>query len=95
MERSVTISRSEVLSTAERLVNGDRDQAHGQPAVTFQRIADLWSAHLGITITSDMVAQLMILFKVARLGVNPGHADSWIDAAGYAACGAEVASAGS
>ncbi len=86
-------SRSDVLATADRLVNGDRDQAHGQPAVTFRHIADLWSAHLGVTITPAKVAEMMILFKVARLGANPMHADSWIDVAGYAACGAEVAGA--
>jgi hypothetical protein len=85
------ISRSEVLSTAERLVNGDRDQAHGAPALTFQRIADLWSVFLGVTITPAQVAELMILFKLARLSANPQHADSWIDIAGYAACGGEVA----
>lgn len=84
-------SRSDVLATAEKLVNGDRDQAHGQPAVTFKRIADIWSAHLGITITPAQVAQMMVLFKVARLGANPVHVDSWVDIAGYAACGCEVA----
>ena len=87
------ISRSEVLATAERMVNGDRDQQYGEPLVVFQRIADLWSAHLGITITPAQVAKMMILFKVARLSANPMHADSWIDAAGYAACGAEVVGA--
>ena len=85
------ISRSEVLSTAERLVNGDRDQAHGAPALTFQRIADLWSVFLGVTITPAQVAELMILFKLARLQANPLNDDSWIDIAGYAACGGEVA----
>lgn len=87
------ILRSDVLNTAERLVNGDRDQAHGQPAVTFQRIADLWSALLGITVTPAQVAQMMVLMKIGRLAANPQHADSWIDIAGYAACGAEVAEA--
>lgn len=85
------ISRSEVLTTAERLVNGDRDQAHGQPAHTFQRIADIWSVYLGCTITPTDVASLMVLFKLARVSVNPAHADSWIDIAGYAACGCEIA----
>jgi hypothetical protein len=86
-------SRSEVLSTAERLVNGDRDQAHGQPAITFGRIADLWSAHLGVTITPGDVAVMMVLFKAARLAANKQRLDTWIDVAGYAACGAEVSEA--
>jgi hypothetical protein len=86
-------SRSDVLSTAERLVNGDRDQTHGSPALTFGRIAALWSAHLGVTITPAQVAQMMILFKVARLGGNPAHMDSWVDVCGYAACGGELSNA--
>jgi hypothetical protein len=88
------MKRSDVLTTADRLVNGDRDQQYGEPLVVFQRIADLWSAHLGITVTPAQVAQLMILFKVARLGGSPEHVDSWVDCAGYAACGAEVSRAG-
>jgi hypothetical protein len=31
------------------------------------------------------------LIKVARLSTNPTHKDSWIDLAGYAACGAGIA----
>lgn len=85
--------RSEVLATAERLVNGDRDQTHGAPAHTFGRIADLWSVYLGVTVTPADVCALMILFKTGRIMANKQHADSWIDVAGYAACGAEVAGA--
>ncbi len=94
-------SRSEVLATAERLVNGDRDQAHGQPAFTFAVIASYWQEWLeqrgylnnDALLRAEDVAAMMVLFKVARLGANPQHADSWIDVAGYAACGAEVAGA--
>lgn len=92
-------SRSDVLATAERLVNGDRDQAHGHPAHTFGVIADFWtvflSARFGLDIVLDGhdVAAMMILMKTGRLVSNPKHADSWIDVAGYAACGAEVAGA--
>ncbi len=34
------------------------------------------------------VAVLMVLVKVARLAQTPGHRDSLLDIAGYAACGA-------
>lgn len=84
-------SRSEVLATAERLVNGDRDQAHGQPCNTFKTIAEFWSTYLGVTVTPANVAAMMILFKMARQAANPGNAENYVDAAGYAACGAEVA----
>lgn len=86
-------SRSEVLSIAERLVNGDRDQTHGQPAITFNRISELWSVYLGVTVTPADVCAMMVLFKIGRIIANKQHADSWVDVAGYAACGAEVADA--
>jgi len=35
------------------------------------------------------VALMMALLKIARLKGNPIHGDSWVDLAGYAACGAE------
>jgi hypothetical protein len=34
---------------------------------------------------------MMALMKIARLATNPAHEDSWVDLAGYAACGASVA----
>jgi len=37
------------------------------------------------------VAQMMVLMKIARLENSPTHMDSWIDVAGYAACGGELA----
>jgi hypothetical protein len=37
------------------------------------------------------VAQMMVLMKIARLENSPHHLDSWVDVAGYAACGAELA----
>ena len=36
---------------------------------------------------------MMALLKIARVKYNPRHADSWVDIAGYAACGAECAGA--
>lgn len=86
------MNRSEVLSTASNLVNGDRDQVHGAPCLTFGRIADLWSAYLGFSVSPSDVASMMVLFKVARLIANKSHPDNWVDIAGYAACGAEIAS---
>jgi hypothetical protein len=39
------------------------------------------------------VAVFMDLLKTARLIVSPGHRDSWLDKAGYAACGWSCADA--
>jgi hypothetical protein len=47
---------------------------------------------LGIPLTALDVARLMVLFKMARAKGNPAHMDGWVDACGYAALGAEIAS---
>ena len=37
---------------------------------------------------------MMALLKIARASANPEHIDSWIDGAGYMACGGELATLG-
>jgi hypothetical protein len=85
------VKRSDILQEAESLVNGNRDMQYGTPEENFTRIADLWTVHLGIRVMPHDVAAMMILMKVARLRVSPDNEDTWIDLAGYAACGGEVA----
>lgn len=69
----------------------DREASHGNPENSFSMIASLWGKYLNLPIASHDVAAMMILFKVARIRGNPTHADSWVDVAGYAACGGEIA----
>lgn len=87
------MTRRECLETAEHMVNGDREHDYGTPEDNFKTIAGLWSAYLGKEISSLDVAMLMALMKIARIkaGTKP---DSFIDLAGYAACGAEIACGG-
>lgn len=95
------MNRKECLNEADRCVNSDRNKQNGPPEDSFATIADMWnayvSARLGLALAADCsisatdVAAMMALVKVARLATNPGHADSWVDLAGYAACGAEIA----
>jgi len=40
------------------------------------------------------VAAMMALMKLGRIAGNPAHMDSWIDLAGYSACGGEIAGKG-
>ena len=89
------MTREELLQKAAETVCGSREQAHGNPNGTFERIAKAWSAYLNVELTAADVAVMMILFKTARLKGNPKHEDSWVDIAGYAACGAEIAVADS
>jgi hypothetical protein len=86
------MTRAEILATATEYVTKDRATTHGDAEDNFRRIARLWNAYMGIDdITPIDVAVMMSLLKVARIRQNPTHADNWIDIAGYAACGGEIA----
>jgi hypothetical protein len=86
------MKRADILATASEYVSIDRAATHGDAEDNFRRIADLWNAYLGVnTISAVDVAVMLALLKVARIRSNPKHADNWIDIAGYAACGGEIA----
>jgi hypothetical protein len=67
-----------------------RRTTYGDPQAMFEQVAARWSLTLGAKVTAAQVAILLIDLKVARLAGDPKHLDSVIDAAGYAACLAEV-----
>lgn len=86
------MTREETLDTAKRIVTGKRDDEYGGPEDNFSRIAALWSAYLGTDIGAEDVAIMMVLLKISRLAASFYESmDSWVDIAGYAACGAEIA----
>jgi len=85
------MTRDDCLALAAQCVTRDRNALYGPPERSFHRIAGLWAAYLGHPVTSLDVARLLILMKVARSTASPQHPDNWIDLAGYAACGAEIA----
>ena len=90
-------TRQRVLREAEKCVCGRREQDYGTPEDSFNIIADLWAGYLqgcGVSIDfleSHDVAIMLALLKIARISKNPQHMDSWVDLAGYAACGGEIA----
>lgn len=91
------MKRGELLDKAKTIINGEREEHYGSPEDNFGTIAELWTAYLKRTsptvyITTADVANLMILLKVARLASDYSHEDSWVDIAGYAACGSEIIS---
>lgn len=86
-----TSKREQILMMAKDIVCSDRNKQYGEPEDNFRSIAELWSVYTGLTLTAKDVALMMTLFKIARLMANPEKDDSWIDAAGYIACGAECA----
>lgn len=68
-----------------------RQDTYGRPEDGFAVIARLWSIVLGVEVAPHQVALALAAVKTARLVSNPKHLDSWVDLAGYAACGAEIA----
>jgi Domain of unknown function (DUF6378) len=87
------MNRDEILRTAAQYVTKDRAADHGEAERNFERIAALWNAYLGewADIKAHDVAAMMAMLKIARIRDNPKHLDNWVDLAGYAACGGEIA----
>lgn len=92
------LTRADILHVAEKCVCGQRETDYGTPEDNFKAIAELWSVYLdrisvgkygNMIVDEKDVAVMMALLKIARIARGGGKADSWIDLAGYAACGAE------
>lgn len=81
--------RQKILDDARSIVSKDRASTKTTPENSFEHISKLWSSFLGHDIKASEVAIMLALLKIARLKTNPKHRDSWVDLAGYAACGAE------
>ncbi|MCC8064794.1 MAG: DUF6378 domain-containing protein [Clostridiales bacterium] len=88
------MTREECLIKAKECVCGGRETDYGKPEDNFGEIAALWSAWRGEAYTAQDVAAMMALLKIARIGGNRATVDSWVDLAGYAACGCEIATCG-
>ena len=86
------MNRTDILDAARQAITVDRAKTHGDAENTFGLIAAYWSAHLDCKVTAGDVAIMMTLFKGARMKANPGHADNYTDAVGYAAIAGELAS---
>lgn len=88
------ITRKEAIQKVEQIICTDREQQYGTPENNFATIAKLWNAYLGRRneISPSDVAMMMVLLKVARISNGNYKEDSYIDLAGYALCGAEIAS---
>lgn len=99
--------RAEILRTAEELINGDRARTYGSPEVSFGRIADIFNAMgyrhhvqiedrpLGITKANKLdavdAALILLGMKLSRTIGAREHEDNWVDLAGYAGLGGELA----
>lgn len=83
------MNRLDTLKAAAECVCGRREEDYGSPEDNFAVIAALWTAYTGTAVTPKDVAMMMALLKIARAkaGSKP---DTYVDLAGYAACGAEI-----
>ena len=80
------------MNTAIKCVCGQRQQDYGTPEDNFGKIARLWNAYMGDDIFTPLdVAMMMSLLKIARIKTGTATEDSFVDLAGYAACGGEIA----
>lgn len=94
------MTRPDILDKAKECVCGQRVTDYGTPENNFDTIGLMWSIYLRaanpgaefahIIITPHDVAMMMALLKIARIATGTGTADSYIDLAGYAACGGEI-----
>lgn len=93
------MERKRILEQAAEAVD-DREGVYGPPAENFACFARYLRAFIisrhgyDVPITAADIACINILQKIARLDQLPFHGDSWVDIAGYAALGGEVAEAG-
>ena len=84
------MKREQVLQKAFNLVHGPRAEKYGPPLTNHERIAAGFSVIFNQEVKPSQVVQALIWLKIARL-VNANDDDSWVDIAGYAAIGSEIA----
>lgn len=89
------MKRADVLDTAKGYVTQDRAAQHGDMEDNFTNIETAWYWWDSIKpddlpVGTDCAIK-MTLLKIARIASNPTHADNWVDACGYMACGGEIA----
>ena len=84
------MNREECLKAAHNCVCGEREQDYGSPEDNFGNIARLWTAYMGVHFNAVDVAMMMALLKIARIKTGTATVDSFVDLAGYAACGCEI-----
>lgn len=89
------MNKNDILRTAEKIINGERQGTYGSAENSFNTIASLWTGYLKgngreIVVDAADVANMMILMKVARNSSGVYKDDNWIDICGYAALGGDI-----
>ena len=84
-------TRAEILDAAKKIVTGEREKQYGSPEDNFAVIAEFWTTCIGHPISSETVAIMMALLKIARSRSGNYKADSFVDGVGYLSLAAEIA----
>jgi hypothetical protein len=85
-------ARAEILDEAKAAITQDRNNLYGPPSQNFEQMARMasvlgYSGPGGRELRPHDVSVILILLKLSRLTWSPDSRDSWLDIAGYAACG--------
>lgn len=84
-------TRTGILDAAKKIVAGEREKQYGKPEDNFAVIAEFWTTYIGHPISSEDVAIMMALLKIARIRSGNYKADSFVDGVGYLSLAAEIA----
>lgn len=85
------MTREDVLREAIKCVCESRESEYGSPENNFNLISSFWSDYLGTKVSPVDVSMMMALLKIARIKSGRFKEDSFVDGAGYMACGGEIA----
>lgn len=85
------MTRGEILDQAKKTICNDRQDVYGDPENSFPVIAKFWETYLSeithseIKLTPRNAAEMLVLFKLARIATGKFKEDNYIDLCGYSA----------
>ena len=92
--------KNDICEQASKIISGERQGQYGSPEDSFAVIAAFWNTYIesrlnlscanAIELSSNDVAIMMALMKIARICNGVFKEDSYVDAIGYLAIAAEL-----
>lgn len=74
---------SEILATAQTLIDNDRQKTYGDPALMWRKVAKVWSVIFGTDVSPEQALLAMCALKCVRESVKHSD-DNLVDMAAYA-----------
>lgn len=97
--QTIVAKRGKILLKALDIINGERQDTYGKPEDSFKLIGEYWSNYLiangwgscdRLSITPREVAEMMMLFKIARMSGQKPNLDNYLDLVGYAGIASDM-----